>query len=171
MAKTAELITVQEIASALGVPGQADAVHDGLRADGIEIVEDWAGRPAVSFDDAKAVVDRHRKAQAEWDERQRRLMYEEDERRRCQTEFDILVGTIVPVLRRQEPYLGSAEDDHRRFGRARRAALDVLKGRHSKQAIASLQVKPVVTLGETHNASLEALEPDVRERVKAALGM
>lgn len=67
-----DLVTVQELADVIGLPGFVDAVCEGLITGGYTIHDDWAGRPAVTVADAKATVDQYRAQQTEWQDRQRR---------------------------------------------------------------------------------------------------
>ncbi|GAA3626101.1 hypothetical protein GCM10022200_05570 [Microbacterium awajiense] len=152
------IVTVADIADALGIPGQVAAVHEGLVADGLTITEDWAGRPAVSFRDAKRTIDRHRKQQAEWEARRTRDMMLNDEAAKCQTEFDEIAGRALPVLRRADPLSTDPDSDRERMVEARRIALEAVQGKYSPEAIARLLLKPIMTIEDDTTAAFRPIE-------------
>ena len=143
---TTELVTIAEVADALGIPGQVDAVHEGLISDGLKILEDWAGRPAISFTDAKRTLDRHRKQQAEWAERRAKENRELGESRAAQREFDDFAGRRLPELRKAEPFKTGAANDQARMIRARQEAFDAIKDRYSSETLAKITVGPIMTI-------------------------
>ena len=176
---TKELITVADIADALGVPGQVHAVKEGLIADGLTILEDWAGRPAVTFTDAKATVDRHRKQQADWEERARREQAEAFEAADCQREFDRIAGLALPMLRKANPFAVSHQDQAAQTRMAWEIARQTVAEKYSPQAIARLSLKPISWIEADENATnaigsvgVDARQArEVRARVNAALGI
>jgi len=153
------VVTIAEVADALGVPGQAVAVQETLVSDGVTIVEDWAGRPAVAFHDAKKIVDRHRKQQAEWEERRRREDAEQHEANQAQAEFDELCGRLLPALRAEEPFRVSHEDESLRVAAARRIAWEQIAGKYSKGALAKVVLRPSITTIEPDDGTVIKLIP------------
>lgn len=154
-----QLVTVREVAEAFDLGYEASAaVEESLRRDGVTILTNWAGRPAITMADATRIVAKHHKEQAEWRERndaENTLNHEANE---AQQEFDRICGVILPELRHENPHWLNPQQQGMLMAAARTHAWQEIQGKFSDEALAKVMIKPIVTIEPTDVPAFKVYE-------------